>query len=75
MKLHLEHGENVKHCMKMGKKFGFRILQFNAVVKSNAGALKLYEKLGFVRLGTIPLFCRPGRMCGRGGREIGRAHV
>ena len=33
---------------------GFRILQFNAVVKSNAGALKLYEKLGFVRLGTIP---------------------
>ena len=43
----------VKHCMKMGKKFGFRILQFNAVVKSNAGALKLYEKLGFVRLGTI----------------------
>ena len=44
----------VKHCMKMGKKFGFRILQFNAVVKSNAGALKLYEKLGFVRLGTIP---------------------
>ena len=23
-------------------------------MKSNAGALKLYEKLGFVRLGTIP---------------------
>lgn len=44
----------VKHCMKMGKESGFRILQFNAVVKSNAGALKLYEKLGFVRLGTIP---------------------
>lgn len=44
----------VKHCMKMGKEAGFRILQFNAVVKSNESALKLYEKLGFVRLGIIP---------------------
>ena len=26
----------VKHCMEQGKKLGFRILQFNAVVKSNA---------------------------------------
>lgn len=44
----------VKHCMKKGKELGFRILQFNAVVSTNTGALKLYEKLGFVRLGTIP---------------------
>lgn len=33
---------------------GFRILQFNAVVESNASARHLYEKLGFVQLGTIP---------------------
>lgn len=33
---------------------GFRGLQFNAVVASNAGAIALYEKLGFVRVGTIP---------------------
>ena len=39
---------------RLSKELGFKILQFNAVVKSNAGALKLYEKLGFVRLGTIP---------------------
>lgn len=44
----------VKHCMKMGRETGFRILQFNAVVKTNTAALKLYKKLGFVQLGTIP---------------------
>ena len=44
----------VNHCMQKGKELGFRILQFNAVVASNTYALKLYEKLGFVRLGTIP---------------------
>ena len=33
---------------------GFRLLQFNAVVANNLGAIALYESLGFVRLGTIP---------------------
>lgn len=44
----------VTDCMAQGKKAGFRILQFNAVVKTNYGARHLYEKLGFVSLGTIP---------------------
>ena len=44
----------VTHCMKKGRELGFRILQFNAVVASNKYALRLYEKLGFIRLGTIP---------------------
>ena len=44
----------VIHCMRKGKELGFRILQFNAVVASNRYSLRLYEKLGFVRLGTIP---------------------
>ena len=44
----------VNHCMQKGKELGFRILQFNAVVASNIYALRLYEKLRFVRLGTIP---------------------
>lgn len=44
----------VKHCMKTAKERGFKILQFNAVVKSNAAALSLYKKLGFTQLGTIP---------------------
>lgn len=33
---------------------GFRGLQFNAVVASNAGAIALYESLGFTRIGTVP---------------------
>ena len=33
---------------------GFRGLQFNAVVASNAGAIALYESLGFARVGTVP---------------------
>jgi ribosomal protein S18 acetylase RimI-like enzyme len=44
----------VRDCMKRARELGFRILQFNAVVASNTPALKLYEKLGFVRLGRIP---------------------
>ena len=44
----------VTHCLQQAKKEGFGVLQFNAVVKSNLPALKLYEKLGFTRLGVIP---------------------
>ena len=44
----------VRHSMEMGRELGFCILQFNAVVASNAAALALYRKLGFVRLGGIP---------------------
>ena len=44
----------VKDCLAMGKALGFGILQFNAVVRTNASARHLYEKLGFVPLGVIP---------------------
>lgn len=44
----------VSDCIIQAKQCGFGILQFNAVVKSNAAALALYEKLGFTRLGVIP---------------------
>ena len=44
----------VSDCLIQAKKCGFRILQFNAVVKSNTAARKLYEKLGFTQLGVIP---------------------
>ena len=44
----------VKDCLIQGKENGFRILQFNAVVSTNTAARRLYEKLGFVQLGTIP---------------------
>lgn len=44
----------VKHSLQKGKELGFGVLQFNAVVKSNIGAIKLYEKLGFVNMGIVP---------------------
>ena len=44
----------VQDSMTQGRALGFRILQFNAVVASNASARHLYESLGFTQLGTIP---------------------
>lgn len=44
----------VRDCMEMGREHGFSILQFNAVVATNARARHLYEQLGFVQLGIIP---------------------
>ena len=44
----------VKDSLIQAKKLGFGILQFNAVVESNVHARHLYERLGFVQLGTIP---------------------
>lgn len=44
----------VKHCLREAAACGFRLLQFNAVVAGNTAARHLYEKLGFVCVGTIP---------------------
>ncbi|WP_106450989.1 GNAT family N-acetyltransferase [Trichococcus alkaliphilus] len=44
----------VVHSLEMAKAAGFRIMQFNAVVANNKGAISLYKKLGFKELGTIP---------------------
>ncbi len=44
----------VRDSLVKAKEFGFRVMQFNAVVESNDHAQHLYERLGFVRLGTIP---------------------
>lgn len=44
----------VKDCLTQGKKHGFKVLQFNAVVASNIHARHLYERLGFQLLGVIP---------------------
>ena len=46
--------DGVRHSMAQGKALGYRILQFNAVVATNASALHLYRRLGFKQLGVIP---------------------
>jgi len=44
----------VRDSLLQGAKLGFKLLQFNAVVATNKSALKLYNKLGFITVGTIP---------------------
>lgn len=44
----------VSDCLAQAKKLGFGILQFNAVVENNVHARHLYERLGFVQIGTVP---------------------
>lgn len=44
----------VSHSLQKGRELGFQLLQFNAVVKSNEYAIRLYRKLGFVEIGTVP---------------------
>ena len=44
----------VSDCPIQAKRFGCRHLQFNAVVENNIHARHLYERLGFVQVGTIP---------------------
>ena len=44
----------VRDCIESAPAFGYRVLQFNAVVATNARARRLYEKLGFTQLGVIP---------------------
>lgn len=44
----------VKDSIEQGRKYGFGVLQFNAVVATNVYARRLYEKIGFKQLGIIP---------------------
>lgn len=44
----------VLDCLSQAKRYGFTVLQFNAVVENNIRARRLYERLGFVPLGVIP---------------------
>ena len=44
----------VLDSLAAGRDLGFRVLQFNAVVKTNERAISLYTKLGFTPLGVIP---------------------
>ena len=43
----------VRDSMEQGKKLGYKILQFNAAVISNTNAHKLYEKIGFNKIGIV----------------------
>jgi ribosomal protein S18 acetylase RimI-like enzyme len=43
-----------EYSLQEAKKFGFTAMQFNIVVKSNEGAIRLWKSLGFEVIGDIP---------------------
>ena len=44
----------VRHSLETAARLGYRLLIFNAVVASNVHAIRLYERLGFERIGRVP---------------------
>jgi ribosomal protein S18 acetylase RimI-like enzyme len=43
-----------EHSQKLAVDMGFRAMQFNFVVATNTGAVRLWQKLGFDIVGTLP---------------------
>jgi L-amino acid N-acyltransferase YncA len=49
-----------EHCLSEARGLGFRAMQFNFVVSTNEPAVRLWQKLGFKIVGTLPeAFCHP----------------
>lgn len=42
-----------EHCLSEARRMGFRAMQFNFVVSTNAAAIHLWEQLGFKVVGTL----------------------
>lgn len=42
------------HSLVEAKSLGFRAMQFNLVVSTNKGAVRLWQRLGFAIVGTLP---------------------
>ncbi|BFM51303.1 GNAT family N-acetyltransferase [Marinomonas sp. THO17] len=43
-----------EHSQQVARTLGFEAMQFNSVVSTNEVAVRLWEKLGFTIIGTIP---------------------
>jgi L-amino acid N-acyltransferase YncA len=49
-----------EHCLDEARRLGFRAMQFNFVVSTNEPAVRLWQRLGFSIVGTLPgAFCHP----------------
>jgi L-amino acid N-acyltransferase YncA len=46
--------EMCEHSQQVGKSLGYNAMQFNFVASSNEGAVRLWHKLGFNTVGTLP---------------------
>jgi ribosomal protein S18 acetylase RimI-like enzyme len=67
MTLQSEGGKGIgykmgEYSIKEAKQLGYKSMQFNIVLKSNAHAVRLWEKLGFKIVGELPeVFDHPER--------------
>jgi ribosomal protein S18 acetylase RimI-like enzyme len=43
-----------EHCLNEARRLGFRAMQFHFVVSTNDSAMRLWKKLGFEIVGTLP---------------------
>ncbi len=43
-----------EHCLGEARRLGYRAMQFNFVVSTNQPAVRLWERLGFRIVGTLP---------------------
>lgn len=51
-----------RHALDEARRRGFRAMQFNFVVSSNAAAVRLWQKLGFAVAGVLPGAFRHARL-------------
>jgi ribosomal protein S18 acetylase RimI-like enzyme len=42
------------HSLEEARRRGFRAMQFNLVVSSNEGAVRLWQAMGFAKIGALP---------------------
>jgi L-amino acid N-acyltransferase YncA len=47
-----------EHCLARARECNYLAMQFNAVVSTNEGAIRLWQRLGFAIVGTVPLAFR-----------------
>jgi ribosomal protein S18 acetylase RimI-like enzyme len=53
-----------EHCLQEARRLGFRAMQFNFVVATNKSAIRLWQRLGFEIVGTLPgAFRHPEKGC------------
>ncbi len=43
-----------EHSQQVARQMGYKAMQFNCVVSSNTGAVRLWQKLGYEIVGTLP---------------------
>nr|WP_255229692.1 GNAT family N-acetyltransferase [Pseudoalteromonas sp. HM-SA03] len=51
-----------EHSPQQALALGFEAMQFNSVVSTNEVAIKLWQKLGFTIIGTIPKAYKHGKL-------------